>query len=158
MLHLHTMTEEEFTTYKAFSTKNYAESLSENLRIPLDQALVNSVKEIDGTLSQGLSTPNQYLYNIIFASENGETAIGYLWLDVDETKKRGFIADIYLHEKYRGLGWGTKTLELLETEMKARGITRIGLNVFANNTIAQRLYEKMGNRMSSMIMNKWLAE
>jgi ribosomal protein S18 acetylase RimI-like enzyme len=158
MLHLQIMTEDDFTAYKAFCTKNYAQSISENIRIPLDQALVNSEKEIDGSLSQGLSTPNQHLYNIILASENGETAIGYLWLDVDENRKRCFIADIYLHEKFRSQGWGTKTLDLLETRMKAQGITRIGLNVFANNTIAQGLYQKMGYRMSSMIMNKWLTD
>jgi ribosomal protein S18 acetylase RimI-like enzyme len=42
--------------------------------------------------------------------------------------------------------------------MKQRGITRIGLHVFAKNHIAQKLYTKMGYQLIGMNMQKWLTD
>ena len=109
-------------------------------------------------LGQGLSTPHQYLYNIILSKEGGETYIGYLWIEAEDERKRCFIADISLHEQFRHQGWGQKILEILESDMKQRGITRIGLHVFAKNHIAQKLYTKMGYQLIGMNMQKWLTD
>jgi ribosomal protein S18 acetylase RimI-like enzyme len=152
------MTEEEFAAFKSWIIEDYARDIAYNYRLTLDEARANSTKEIDGMLSQGYATPKQLFYNIVLTVESLVNPIGYLWIDVDDQKKRCFIADIYLHEKYRGQGWGTKTLELLETAMQERGITRIGLHVFANNAIAQGLYKKMGYHLTGLNMQKWLTD
>jgi len=158
MLKLQAMTEDEYLAYKAWLVEDYAGDLSRNFRLPMDEARANSAREIDGALSQGLSTPNLFFYNILLAADGGESRLGYLWIEVDSQRKRCFINDIYLHAEFRHQGWGRKVLELLETDMKQQGITRIGLSVFGDNTNAQEFYRKMGYVVTNMNMVKWLGE
>jgi RimJ/RimL family protein N-acetyltransferase len=65
-----------------------------------------------------------------------------------------FLYDIYLDEAYRGQGYGTQTLALLEANMVEKNIDRIGLQVFAHNPRAHALYRKLGYQRTSMIMFK----
>jgi ribosomal protein S18 acetylase RimI-like enzyme len=158
MLNLQPLTEEEFAAYKAWEVEDYGREISNNYRIPMDEALTSAARDIDGLLGQGLSTPNHFLYNIVLATADKESRLGYLWIYVDDHKKRCFIYDIYLHPEFRHQGWGRKILELLETNLKQQGILRISLHVFANNSIAQELYRKMGYELTGMNMQKWLAD
>ncbi len=158
MLNLQPMTEEEFIAYKEWMVEDYASEVSNNLRISMDEARMGATQQINSMLSQDLSTPNHFLYNIILTTNAGETRLGYLWIIVDRQKKRCFIADIYLHEEFRHQGWGRKVLELLETNMKEEGVNRISLSVFANNGIAQEFYIKMGYEFTDMNMQKWLVD
>ena len=73
---------------------------------------------------------------------------------MDDRKQRCFIAEIYLHPEFRQQGWGRKTLELLETNLKQRGVERISLHVFADNRNAQGLYTKMGYQPTGITMQK----
>ena len=158
MLKLQTMTEDEYIVYKAWIVEDYAGEISRNLRISMEEARASAIDQIDGALSQGLSTPNQFLYHIVLTTGDQESRLGHLWIDVDSQKERCFIYDIYLNEEFRHQGWGRKTLELLEINMKQQGILRINLHVFANNTTAQKLYSKMGYEFTGMQMQKWLVD
>lgn len=158
MLGFQPMTDEEFTAYKAWIIEDYARDVAENYRLPVEEALAGARMEIDAMLSQGLATSNNFLYNIVLSTEADRLRIGYLWIDVNESKKRCLIADIYLRPEYRHQGWGRKTLELLEADMKRQGIARINLHVFGNNRIAQELYTKMGYQTTGLNMQKWLTE
>lgn len=156
MIQLNDMTESEFLNYKPLLIEDYAQDISRNARIPIDEARSRSNNQIDGLLSEGLSTPNHFLYTIRL--KNGETdeQIGYLWLNVDKKKLSCFICDIYLHEPFRGNGWGRKTLELVEIQMTEQNIQKIGLHVFGDNAIARRLYTKLGYQVTGLNMQKWL--
>ena len=154
MLDLQPMTDEEFIKYKAWLIEDYAGAISINTHLPMDEARSFSLKDIE----QSLASPNQHLYNIVLETESEQSQMGSLWIDVDSQSKRCFINDIVLHPEFRGQGWGQKTLELLETMLKEQGITRISLNVFANNSTAQALYRKMGYEVTNMRMQKWLSE
>lgn len=46
--------------------------------------------------------------------------------------------------KYQNKGYGQKMLECIEIEAKKLGVKRIKLNVFKDNTIARRIYQKAG--------------
>lgn len=157
MIHFHPMTEAEFSEYKPFLIENYAQSIAHNYRLSLEEARASSAKQINTLLSQGLATPHQLLYELCLGRGAPEERIGYLWLDVDETKQRCFIYDIYLLEAFRSQGWGRKTLELLEGQLAERKIQRIGLSVFAQNKIARDLYLKLGYEVTGLNMQKWLA-
>jgi ribosomal protein S18 acetylase RimI-like enzyme len=158
MLQLQPMTQDEFEAYKVWEVGDYTTAIADNYHLPMDEARTTATKDIDRILNQGLSSPNQFFYNIVLSAEAGEPHIGYLWIDVDVQSKRGFIVDIYLHPEFRHQGWGRKTLELLEADLKQRGITRIILNVFANNPIAQELYLKLGYQPTGISMQKWLTD
>ncbi len=157
MVYLKEMIQEEFSEYKPFLIESYAQDISRNYRISIDEARASSASQINEFLGNGLSTPNQYLYNILLSGSNDDEYIGYLWLDVDSTKQRCYIYDIYLHEAFRGQGLGRQTLELIEAKMNEINIQRIGLNVFADNAVARDLYSKMGYQVTSLNMQKWLA-
>ena len=158
MIRLREMTEGEVSKYKPFLVEGYAQDISRNYRIPIDDARTRSASQFDRLLSQGISTPNQSLYIVLLDDGNAIVPIGYLWLGVDETQHRCFIYDIHLHKEFRGRGWGRETLELVETRMKERGIGKIGLHVFSDNAIARGLYEKLGYQVVSVNMQKWLAD
>ena len=157
MINLHKMTEAEFSEYKPFLIEEYAQNIANNYRIPLEEARASSSKQIDDALKDGLATPNQFLYEIGLGEGTTEERIGYLWIEVDEIKRRCYLGDIYLHEAFRGKGWGKKILELLEVLMIERNIQRISLHVFGKNTVARKLYEKQGYEITGSGMQKWLA-
>ncbi len=158
MIDFQPMTEDEFAAYKAWGVEDYALDISHNYRISMDEARTNAFKDFNDTLSQGTSTPNHYLYNIVASTGVSESRIGYLWIEVDSQKKRCFIYDIVVHAEFRHQGWGRKTLELLETRMKQQGIQRIGLHVFAKNSAARELYSKLGYELTGLNMQKWLVD
>ncbi len=156
MIRLQAMTEAGFSEYKPLAVEATAQAFAGNLRIPIEEARSKAAGRFDRSLSSGLSTPNQLLYDIWLEEDTVANRIGYLWLDVNETEHRCFIFDIHLHKEYRGKGWGRKTLELLEAQMTERNIQRIGLHVWGNNVVARELYDKLGYRLLGSDMQKCL--
>jgi ribosomal protein S18 acetylase RimI-like enzyme len=154
LIDLRPMTEKGFEGFKTALIEDYAQDIALNYRLPLEKARASSARQIDSLLNAGLSTPNHFLYAIV----SDEQTIGALWIEVDEQKKECFICEIQIHPEQRGKGWGKNTLQLLEERMRAQGIERIVLNVFAHNTLARELYEKMGYQVTNMTMQKWLTE
>ena len=156
MVNLHPMTETEFEAFKTFIIEDYAQNIARNYLKPIEDAREGSAKQINAMLKEGISTPNHYIYNVVPAGE--ETILGYLWVEVNESKHSCFICEIRLLEAHRGKGWGTKTLQTLEKMVKEKGVTSIGLHVFGDNPIARRLYEKIGYQVTGMNMQKWLED
>jgi ribosomal protein S18 acetylase RimI-like enzyme len=154
MMQLNDMTKSEFINYKPLLVEGYAQDIARNARIPIDEARAKSNQQIDGLLSEGLSTPKHFLYTIQVKDGKTDAQIGYLWLNVD--KHSCFILDIYLDEAFRGQGWGKKTLELLEIQMTEQNIQKISLHVFGDNTAARGLYTKLGYQVTGLNMQKWL--
>jgi len=158
MILFQNMTEADFTAFKEFLLEDYAQDLARNYRQPIDEARANSANQINRLLEQGVATPSHHLFNLVVSDEPTQPRVGYLWVEVDEQKKRCFIYDIYLEATYRGRGYGTQTLQLLETKMREQNIAYIGLHVFAHNTAARELYSKLGYQVAGVNMQKWLAD
>jgi ribosomal protein S18 acetylase RimI-like enzyme len=216
MLDLHPLSEAEFQVFKDWLLEDYAHEIARNYRIPREDARKASATDIAGLLTEGLATPNHFLYHIVATAPpaatelrllptahtapdqpsraaslgtvnldtanldtanldtanldtanldnaNRDTAsrqahMGYLWIIVDDQKRACFIAQIYLHPEFRRQGFGRKTLELLHTRMHQRGIQRINLHVFADNTTAQHLYRSLGYQTTDLNMQKWLED
>ena len=158
MLQLRPMTEAEFEAYKTWEVDDYAQEIANNYRLSVEEARTSASKQINSTLGQGLLTPNHFFYLIILAVKTGKSNLGYLWIELGEDQRSCFIYDIYLHPEFRHQGWGRKTLELLETKMKQRGVNKIGLHVFSSNNTAKDLYTKLGYLVTGWNMQKWLQE
>jgi len=58
--------------------------------------------------------------------------------------------------EYRGRGYGRILLQAVEETAREHGCETVGLNVFADNTTAQRLYESSGYELAAMHMRKRL--
>lgn len=158
MLNLQPMTVDEFTAYKEWLVKDYAQDIAVTYRQPYAEVLVTAGQQIDAMTRQGLETPGQFLYNIVSTTDEGGIRLGVLWIEIDDPKKLCFINDISIYPAYRRQGWGQKVMTLLEETVKLRNVNRIELNVFANNVAAQALYHKMGYETTRMHMQKWLQD
>ena len=156
MIRLQAMTEAGFSEYRSHAVETTAQAFARNLCLPIEEARSKAASRFDRILSSGLSTPNQFLYDIQLEEDTVVNRIGYLWLDVNETEHHCFIFDIHLHEEYRRRGWGRKTLELLEAQMRGRNLRRIGLYVWGDNMVARELYGKLGYRVTGSDMQKRL--
>jgi ribosomal protein S18 acetylase RimI-like enzyme len=56
----------------------------------------------------------------------------------------------------RGRGLGRQTVRLAEDFARNNGASKLGLNVFGNNTVARGLYESLGYRIMTVQMSKVL--
>lgn len=60
-----------------------------------------------------------------------------------------YICDMAMFPEFRGLGIGSRLLELAEAQARERGLSKMSLIVFEENAGAKRLYERFGYRESA---------
>jgi ribosomal protein S18 acetylase RimI-like enzyme len=93
---------------------------------------------------------------------DGSTAVGYVVLcfgySLEWLGRDAFVDEFYLREQYRGRGWGTKVMGLLEDAARERGVRALHLEVIESNDAALHLYQKLGFREhKSIFLSKWIA-
>lgn len=97
---------------------------------------------------------DQHIMNVL----DGGVAVGTLWLG--EPRLEGthdwFIYDIVIDEHLRGQGYGRRTMEAAQEWVRARGATRLSLNVFGPNEVARGLYDSLGFTVMATTMFKEL--
>ena len=150
MVELIKMLEEEFNDYKAFCIEDLAQVLARNFKMSVNEAADSSKRQINALLKDGFNTKGHFLFDVV--DKETKEKIGVLWIKVND--KKAFICDIRIDEKYRGKGYGKRTLNKLEEFLREMGARYIGLNVWADNKIAFELYKKMGYTISNMSMFK----
>ena len=67
----------------------------------------------------------------------------------------GEVLELFVEEKYRGQGIGTKMLAMMEDYFKEKNCDSMWISVFAPNNTAHELYKKFGftNRDIGMLKN-----
>jgi len=65
-----------------------------------------------------------------------------------------FVYDISIDPRFQGRGYGRATMTLAEGEARARGISRLELNVFGGNDVARGLYRSLGYVETAVQMAK----
>jgi ribosomal protein S18 acetylase RimI-like enzyme len=152
MIELRPMTDEEFDALKAAMYASYPEERARATGGTVTPEDIEAGKrQIDELMSEGVQS-KVHLYWKMVAPEDG--VVGDLWVFVDDPKRRAFIYFIGTDEAYRGRGYGQQALEALEGAMRPLGVTQIGLNVFGDNTVARRLYERVGYQATAILMAK----
>ena len=89
--------------------------------------------------------------NCVFfiAEEKGKT-VGYIFGKIEEPehyyiyKKRGFIVDAFVLEKYRGKGIGEKLARRLMAWFRSRGIKWYRVSAYVKNKPGVKFWKKMG--------------
>jgi diamine N-acetyltransferase len=94
---------------------------------------------------------------------DGDTAVGYVVLcfgySLEWLGRDAFVDEFYLHEEYRGRGWGRQTMAFLEEAARLEGIRTLHLEVVQENTSALQLYRKLGfAEHRSTFLSKWIAQ
>lgn len=109
------------------------------------------------SLPLGVSTPDNYLFEIVKADDEATLGMAWLALWTHSQIRSAFICDIYLRPEWRNKGYGTQTMRLLEEKARGfKGVTEIGLHVLWQNEVAQHMYKKLGFKPTGINMIKQL--
>ncbi len=79
--------------------------------------------------------------------------IGWLWVGLRPADS-AWVYSVEVAEGRRGQGHGRTLMLLAERDCVAAGARTLGLNVFAGNTPARRLYESLGYRSTAVYLSK----
>jgi GNAT superfamily N-acetyltransferase len=131
------MTADEFATWQAHESEQYVRTWTER-GVPEAEARAKARRDHELLLPQGSDTENM-LFSVL---EHEGEQVGVLWLALRED--RAFVFDVEADAAHRGRGHGRSLMLLAEAQALAAGRRLIGLNVFAGNTAAERLYESLG--------------
>ncbi|AKZ54647.1 Acetyltransferase [Streptomyces ambofaciens ATCC 23877] len=131
------MTRDEFETWHAYESQEYARTWIER-GVPEAEAHAKARRDHELLLPRGLDTENM-LFSVL---EQEGVRVGVLWLALRED--RAYVFDVEADAAHRGRGHGRTLMLLAEAQAIAAGRPLIGLNVFAGNTPAERLYESLG--------------
>jgi ribosomal protein S18 acetylase RimI-like enzyme len=138
------MTPERFERFTTESLQAFAQDLVDSGRLAMDEAQVESRRQFEKELPQGLATPGQAL----FVGTVDGAEVGILWIGLREREGRphAFILDIEVAADHRRRGYGRQLMLAAEREARREGATSIGLHVFGFNHGAVALYEELGYR------------
>jgi ribosomal protein S18 acetylase RimI-like enzyme len=135
------LTEPEFTPWLAEQTAGYVRELA-GTGMTEEQARAHAAAGHARFLPDGPGTAGAALRVL---SRDG-VDVGVLWVGPYPEPSPGgaWIYDVEVAEEHRGHGHGRALMHLAEAESAALGASHLGLNVFAGNTPALRLYESLG--------------
>jgi ribosomal protein S18 acetylase RimI-like enzyme len=154
---LRAMTPEELMEYLDWVVEDYAAELERNGKATGEAAMAASRASFDGLLPDGVETEGQTL--LIAEAEEGDQRVGLLWFGPStDDPSVAWIYDITVDEGRRGEGWGRAIMRAFESEARSRGYASAGLNVYADNQVARRLYESLGYAETARQLHKGLAD
>jgi ribosomal protein S18 acetylase RimI-like enzyme len=151
-LRLRPMTDTEFGLFRARAVRDYAADQVKAGEWPPERSEELAEAQTDQLLPEGTRTPGMLL---LMAETKQDGPVGYAWLALAGPEVAGaWIYDIAIDEEQRGKGYGRALLNGLEQAALEHGCSSIGLNVFAGNDVARRLYERAGFHLTSIHMAK----
>ncbi|MFE5818594.1 GNAT family N-acetyltransferase [Streptomyces sp. NPDC056479] len=143
------MTEAEYGPWLAASHEGYIRSWVER-GVPQAEARAKSERDHAELLPEGPRTPDVFLSVL----EHEGTPVGTLWVGTRDGC--AFVYDVETDAAHRGEGHGRTLMLVAEAYAIEAGHRTIGLNVFAGNTPAERLYESLGYETTLRAMYKTL--
>ncbi|MGW1622990.1 GNAT family N-acetyltransferase [Streptomyces sp. NPDC002172] len=141
------MTEAEFEEWLAYESEAHARMWIER-GTPETEAHEKARRDHARLLPRGRATEDMR-FSIL---EHEGTRVGTLWLAFRQD--RVWVYDVEADAAHRGRGHGRTLMLLAENQAIAAGRPVLGLNLFAGNTPAERLYESMGYETVSRIFCK----
>ncbi len=148
---LRPMTEAEFADWYELTIVGYAGAIGPARALTSEQALVQSRKEIDTLLPDGLATKDHLVWT---ACTDDGTVVGNLWIQARQPVP--FIFNIEVDAAQRGHGYGRAIMLAGEQACRELGFDRLDLNVFNDNPTAVRLYDSLGYVTVAQSMRKML--
>ncbi|MFC5149323.1 GNAT family N-acetyltransferase [Streptomyces aureoversilis] len=136
------MADAEYAGWREESRAGYVQEWVDR-GVPAEQAHAKAEADERALLPDGPATAGTVLR--VLTHEG--TAVGTLWValrDEDPDTPDAYVFDVAVVPAHRGRGHGRSLMLLAEAEVLAHGARTLGLNVFAGNTPALRLYESLG--------------
>ncbi|MGK5630479.1 GNAT family N-acetyltransferase [Streptomyces sp. URMC 123] len=136
------MREAEYGPWLENARRAYASTWAER-GVPEEQARALSEADHAELLPDGLRTEGAVLRVLVHEGAD----VGSLWLSLAPPPGAmvdAYVFDVRVAPEHRGRGHGRTLMRVAEDVCRAAGAARLGLNVFADNTPALRLYESLG--------------
>jgi ribosomal protein S18 acetylase RimI-like enzyme len=131
------MTRAEYDTWRARGDEQFARTWVER-GMPEEAARAKARQDHETLLPAGPDTEDVLLSVLEHEGER----VGTLWLAL--RPESAYVFDVEADAAHRGRGHGRTLMLLAEAQTITAGRRRLGLNVFADNTPAERLYESLG--------------
>jgi GNAT superfamily N-acetyltransferase len=141
------MTEAEFDEWRVQSFEDYARSWIER-GVPEAAAHAKARRDEEQLLPEGLASAHMR-FSVL---EHDGTRVGILWVALREDK--AFVFKVEADAAHRGRGHGRTLMLLAESQAISAGLPVLGLNVFAGNTPAERLYASLGYETTQYALQK----
>ena len=149
MIELVPLAASEFDAFFETVVVQYADDAVRGERTTPDLAHAFARGEIGRLLASGKDTPGHSFLHIRTRVEDAREPVnvGYIWYaDTPEKPGTAHLYYIIVREESRGRGFGSAALETLLNVLARQGSRELGLHVFAANSGALRLYERLGLR------------
>ncbi|MNL00412.1 putative N-acetyltransferase YycN [compost metagenome] len=149
------MSEQDYAFWSKRSRESYADDMIKANGLKREEADKTANDSFKRLLPDGRNSKDNFLFT---AHDEAQNVLGYIWFTIRgaENNRKAFICDVVIQDQYRGKGYGTKIMELVEIEIKKQGLNRIGLHVFGFNETAINLYKKLGYLTTDLEMEKTL--
>ncbi|MYW17414.1 GNAT family N-acetyltransferase [Streptomyces sp. SID2955] len=135
--HARPMTAAEFDAWQEAESERYARTWIDR-GIPEAAARAKARDDHARLLPRGLGTDGM-LFSVL---EHEGGRVGTLWVALEEA--RAYVFDVETDPAHRGRGHGRALMLVAERQAIEAGRPVLGLNVFAGNTPAERLYASLG--------------
>ncbi|MEV7774134.1 GNAT family N-acetyltransferase [Kitasatospora sp. NPDC086791] len=125
-----------------------------------EQAHAKSGGGRQNLLPQGVQTPGVVLRSL-YGADGGPEPYGSIWValhlrDLPDGEPLAWVMVVEVSPAHRGRGHGRTLMLLAERECLAAGVRNLGLNVFADNAVAVRLYDSLGYSVTDRLYGKAL--
>jgi GNAT superfamily N-acetyltransferase len=143
-IRLRPLRDDELPEFIEASRAGYVQGMVAHARMPADFAQGKAEHDLDEYFGRRSIPEGHSLYWI---EDEGSQRVGRLWFAERQSHrigKRAWLYELEIDEPFRGRGYGTRGMVLLEEEVRRRGIAEIALNVWGGNETARSLYRSQG--------------
>jgi GNAT superfamily N-acetyltransferase len=111
------MSEQEYAFWSVRSRQGYADDKMKANSLTREEADKIAADDFKRLLPDGQTSKDNYLFT---AHDETKNVLGYIWFIIRgaENNRKAFICDVVIEDEYRGKGYGTQIMELVEIEIK----------------------------------------
>src|SRR3990167_8719103 len=92
-----------------------------------------------------------------WVAEMNRIIIGFIKAEILDTRPGMlYIDNLFVHPDHRSRGVGTNLIHFVEVIFKERGASKVRLYVAKQNTIAKKLYKKLGFRFHQSVWKEYI--
>jgi RimJ/RimL family protein N-acetyltransferase len=150
------MSSQEREAFLERTFRAYRRDIARFRGLPLGSARALTARERRRLLPDGGATPDHRFWWLVDPTRGrrvGELGVG---LRRYPPRVEAWVYDVRIDPAHRRRGCGAAAFRRLEANVRALGAHTLGLNVFARNTGARALYDRLGFEPRAVVMTKSL--
>jgi ribosomal protein S18 acetylase RimI-like enzyme len=132
----------DFARRRASLITSYACAIMTPRELTEAEAAAEAARDVAERLPRGAATRGQLMRKALVDG----TEVGWIWVSLPgpAMPEQAWINDVEVDPEFRSRGYAAAIITAAEAELAGLGVSRLGLNVFGDNTTAIRLYQRLG--------------